>query len=130
MALTRDEISNKYGTACIGGICRSNTNKCYTIIINPDTHYTDIVKSDGTIDYMGQDGGASQGNNRSLNNTDWPLHVYHKIRGTRLYAYIGQFRRHGYAYEYTDRDGKKQVMFVLRKECSDTAQAELSSNLS
>lgn len=122
MALTRLEISTKYSVAIMGGICRSNKQQCYTIIINHATHYTDFIRPDGTIHYMGQDGGASCRNNKSLNNTDWPLHVYIKVPDTHVYSYLGVYRRHGYAYQLSDN----RVMFVLRKECPDQVQVILS----
>jgi hypothetical protein len=122
MELTRHQIAMKHGAAIMGGICRSNKHQCYTIIINPATHYTDFIRPDGTIYYMGQDGGASCRNNKSLNNTIWPLHVYIKVPDTHVYAYLGEYRRHGYAYQLADN----KVMFVLRKACPDQVQVNTS----
>jgi len=103
MSLTRIDIAVKHRTSCMGG---SNANKCFALIINKKTHYTD-----GTIYYMGQDGGMNA-RNTSLNNSNWPLHVYMKVEGT---YYLGVYEKKNYAYAYVDKEGVERVVFLLRR---------------
>jgi hypothetical protein len=122
MEFTRAAIAEKHGTAIIGGICKSNKNKCFTLIINERTHYDDLVRSDGTIDYMGQDGGMRNHNNLSLNNSIWPLYVYRKIVDTHFYEYLGEYEKRDYAYEYRDKEDELVVMFLLKKSVRSTLE--------
>lgn len=127
MSLTRIDIAVKHRTSCMGGICKSNANKCFALIINKKTHYIDVVLPDGTIYYMGQDGGMNA-RNTSLNNSNWPLHVYMKVEGTYYYDYLGVYEKKDYAYAYVDKEGVERVVFLLKRGCLQDTEVLLTGD--
>ena len=110
----------KHQVGNCGGIRKSLATQSFVLIINPNVHkYTDAKETNFEIMYDGQFTKGSRDQvmkrmNKSLNETNWPLHVY---EGTMdRYKYIGEYERSGNYQTVYDVDGRRVFVFPIRKK--------------
>lgn len=113
---TNEYIIQKYNVKFQGGIRKSNTHKCFVLVINDNvSKYSDTISEYQGEFIRGNKNQILKYGNKQLSECgpDWPLYVYAK-KNPIGYEYLGEYVRNG-APVYRFVNDRWVYFFPIRK---------------